>query len=88
MILHRGYPLREINGLPYSIHQIGVSEWQVVIQNCTRHPAGYTFAPVYGSYAEAMQSLTNWPERDIFTTYDEMEEQQFPMTTLTAKVES
>lgn len=57
----RGIPVREINGLPYAIHKIGDDQWQVVIENCARHPAGYTFAPVYGSYEEALDMLHHWP---------------------------
>jgi hypothetical protein len=58
----RGIPVREINGLPYAVHKIGDSEWQIVIENCERYPAGYTFAPVYGSYVEALQALQRWPD--------------------------
>ncbi len=57
----RGVPVREINGLPYAAHQIGENQWQIVIENCERYPAGYTFAPVYGSYEEALQALEQWP---------------------------
>lgn len=64
----RGTQVREINGLPYSVHQIGDAEWQVVIQNCARHPAGYTFAPVYGSSEEANQALEQWPAADAMRT--------------------
>lgn len=60
----RGVQMREINGLPYAVHQIGDDEWQIVIENCQRHPAGYTFAPVYGAREEASQALQLWPAGD------------------------
>ncbi|MCL6597128.1 MAG: hypothetical protein K6T81_00125 [Alicyclobacillus macrosporangiidus] len=62
-MLHiRGVPVREIGGLPYAVHQVGDHAWQIVIENCARHPAGYTFAPVYGSKEEAMAALEAWPD--------------------------
>jgi hypothetical protein len=67
MFTMRGVPVREIHGLPYTIHQIGDNEWQVAIQNCPRHPAGYAFASVYGSYEEAFSILQQWPEQDAVT---------------------
>lgn len=64
MIRFRGVPVRDIHGLPYTVHQIGDEQWQIVIQNCARYPAGYTFAPVYGAYDEAMGALESWPIDD------------------------
>lgn len=69
MFNYRGLPLRELHGLPYTLHRIGENEWQIVIQNCSRHPAGYSFAPVYGSYEEAVEALQHWPAQDISSTY-------------------
>lgn len=69
MFQYQGLPLKEINGLPYTLHRVGENEWQIVIQNCARHPAGYTFAPVYGSYEQAVDALRNWPGQDIANTY-------------------
>lgn len=69
MFRYQGVPLREINGLPYTLHRIGENEWQIVIQNCARHPAGYSFAPVYGSYEDAVQALDNWPQQDVANSY-------------------
>lgn len=60
----RGVQVREVNGLPYAVHQIGDAQWQIVIENCARHPAGYNFAPVYGSLDEANQALQAWPTAD------------------------
>ncbi|CAM3723162.1 hypothetical protein [Alicyclobacillus pomorum] len=57
----RGVPIREINGLPYAVHQIGDHQWQIVIGNCARHPAGYTYTQVYDSYEEALRALERWP---------------------------
>lgn len=74
MMRFRGVPVREIHGLPYSVHQIGDGQWQVVIQNCERYPSGYSFAPVYGNYREAMDALESWPEGDVmqrgYDSYD------------------
>jgi hypothetical protein len=56
-----GLPTREIDGLPYTVHQISDDAWQIVIQNCARHPAGYAFQPVYHSYDDAVKALENWP---------------------------
>lgn len=67
MIRFRGVPVRDIHGLPYAVHQIGDDEWQIVIQNCARYPAGYTFAPVYGGYDEALEALEHWPADDSLT---------------------
>lgn len=64
MIRFRGVPIREIHGLPYSVHQIADDQWQIVIQNCSRYPAGYSFTPVYGGYQEAMEALEHWPSDD------------------------
>jgi hypothetical protein len=61
MMFINGLPTREIDGLPYSVHQISDDTWQIVIQNCARHPAGYTFQPAYHSYEEAIRALENWP---------------------------
>lgn len=58
----RGVPTREIDGLPYSVHQVAQDKWQIVIQNCERHPAGYTFPEVYHNLNDALQALTDWPE--------------------------
>lgn len=69
MLRYQGVPLREINGLPYTLHRIGENEWQIVIQNCARHPAGYSLAPVYGSYEDAVQALDNWPQQDVANSY-------------------
>ncbi|MCL6453610.1 MAG: hypothetical protein K6T78_08295 [Alicyclobacillus sp.] len=65
MLRFRGAPLREIGGLPYTVHQIGDDQWQIVIQNCPRYPTGYTFAPVYGGYGEALDALEQWPDDDV-----------------------
>lgn len=65
MLRFHGVPVREIHGLPYSVHQIGEDQWQIVIQNCTRFPTGYTFAPVYGAYQEASGALEQWPVGDV-----------------------
>jgi hypothetical protein len=67
----RGVPVREINGLPYAVHQIGAEQWQIVIENCARYPAGYSFAPVYGSLTEAQNVLQNWPARDTHRRGDD-----------------
>jgi hypothetical protein len=61
----RGVPIREMNGLPYAVHQIGDHQWQIVIGNCARHPAGYTFAKVYDSYEEALGVLQRWPSGSV-----------------------
>jgi len=60
--------VKSINGLPYTVHQIGEDEWQVAIQNCERHPAGYSFAPVYGSRDDAQAALNEWPSHDSMQT--------------------
>lgn len=52
--------MREIYGLPYAVHQTSDGTWQVVIENCERHPAGYTYAPVYNSYDDAVSALWLW----------------------------
>lgn len=64
MLSMRKILAREINGLPYVVHQIGDGQWQIVIENCPRHPAGYSFAAVYGSYDEAYETLQHWPAQD------------------------
>ena len=64
MIRFRGVPVRDVHGLPYSVHQIGDGQWQIVVQNCARYPAGYTFAPVYGAYEDAVEALDHWPVDD------------------------
>jgi len=74
MISVRGIPTREINGLPYSVHQIqrddqGQEQYQIVIQNCVRHPAGYTFAPVYTSYRDAITALQQWRSGAELTSF-------------------
>lgn len=69
MMSIRGIPTREINGLPYAVHQINDGEhYQIAIQNCTRHPAGYTFAPVYASYKEACAALQQWRSSEDLDT--------------------
>ncbi|WDL97971.1 hypothetical protein [Alicyclobacillus sp. ALC3] len=56
----RGVPLREIHGLPYTVHQTSAGTWQVAIQNCERHPAGYSYPTSYNSYADALSALESW----------------------------
>lgn len=60
MFAFRGVPIRELNGLPYSVHQCSDAAWQIVIQNCPRYPAGYTFEPKYESYEEALSALNHF----------------------------
>ncbi len=62
MLSFGGMPMREIHGLPYTLHQVGEDSWQIVIDNCQRHPAGYTFKPVYSSYRDALRALAQWPD--------------------------
>lgn len=52
--------MREIHGLPYAVHQTSEGTWQVVIQNCERHPAGYTYPTVYTAYDDALSALQSW----------------------------
>ncbi|MBX6353342.1 MAG: hypothetical protein IRZ10_08380 [Thermoflavifilum sp.] len=62
MFRQRGVVMREIDGLPFKVHQVAKDGWQICIDNCERLPAGYTFPKVYRSFEEAVAALAAWPE--------------------------
>ncbi|MDI3256474.1 MAG: hypothetical protein QJR01_01875 [Kyrpidia sp.] len=57
----RGLPHREIDGLPYTVHQAAPGRWHIVIQNCPRHPTGHFLPLAYPSREAAMAALEEGP---------------------------